>query len=87
MTESAMLHSQAPEPTEQKTTLEQSSAPNADLQSKIAAQDNASQGDVLSDNMQASSEVVQFEVFGQTQEAINGESDDPWPSISRLSGL
>ena len=79
MTESAMLHSQASEPSEQRTTLEQSSAPNTDLQSKLAAQDNASQGDVLSDNLQASSEVVQFEVFGQTQEAINGESDDPWP--------
>ena len=53
-------------------SLEQSSAPNAETQSKIAAQDSASQQKALADNLQAGSEVVQFEVFGQTQEAVNG---------------
>ena len=46
-----------------------------EMQSKIAAQDSASQQDALADNVQAGSEVVQFEIFGQTQEAINGALD------------
>lgn len=58
----------------QKVSLEQSSAPNMEMQSKIAAQDSASQQDALADNVQAGSEVVQFEIFGQTQEAINGRA-------------
>ncbi len=59
----------------QKTSLEQSSAPSMETQSKIAAQDSAPQNKVLSDNLKAGQEVVQFEVFGQTQEAINGEPE------------
>ncbi len=69
--------SQAPEAEKQpgsvqKVSLEQSSAPSAEMQSNIAAQDKAPQQEVLSDNLQTGAEVVQFEVFGQTQEAING---------------
>ena len=41
-------------------------------QSNIAAQDNAPQQEAVSDNLQTGAEVVQFKVFGQTQEAING---------------
>lgn len=56
----------------QKVSLEQSSAPSAEVQSNIAAQDKASQQEALSDNLKTGTEVVPFEVFGQTQEAING---------------
>ena len=74
-----LLHptSQAPEAEKQpesvqKVSLEQSSAPSAEVQKDIAAQDKAPQQKVLSENLQTGAEVVQFEVFGQTQEAING---------------
>ena len=70
-----VLTSQAPEAEKQPASaqkLEPSSAPNTEMQSNIAAQDNAPQQEAVSDNLQTGAEVVQFEVFGQTQEAING---------------
>ncbi|CAL5229427.1 g12749 [Coccomyxa viridis] len=75
----APIRAQAPEAEKQpgsvqKVSLEQSSAPSAEMQSNIAAQDKAPQQEVLSDNLQTGAEVVQFEVFGQTQEAINGRA-------------
>lgn len=57
-----------------------------ETKSKIAAQDSACQEEALSNNLQAASEVVEFEVFGQTQEAINGEPLDI-VGLKRLSRL
>ena len=39
----------------------------------IEQQDSASQGALLAENLQASQAAAQFTIFGQTQEAINGE--------------
>lgn len=36
-------------------------------------QDTASQAELVAENLQASNAAAKFEVFGQTQEAINGE--------------
>ncbi|BDA50660.1 probable carotene biosynthesis-related protein CBR, chloroplastic at C-terminar half [Coccomyxa sp. Obi] len=41
---------------------------------RIEQQDTASQADLVAENLQASSAAVKFEVFGQTQEAINGRA-------------
>ena len=49
----------------QKTTLEQSSQPDAETQKQITAMDEAPQSAAVAQN-------VPFAVFGQTQEAING---------------
>ena len=70
---STLLHSQASEDGPQsapvqKTTLEQSSQPDAETQKKIAAMDEAPQSAAVAQNAQT----VPFAVFGQTQEAING---------------
>lgn len=79
----------------QASTREQSEAPAIDerrptveelarkrLSEKIADQDNAPQSNLIAENLQASSEVVQFQVFGQTQEAINGAPLPLGPSAS-----
>ncbi len=87
--ETADLTSQTPEAEKQpesvqKVSLEQSSAPSAEMQSNIAAQDKAPQQKVLSENLQTGAEVVQFEVFGQTQEAINGAyATSSWLAVWR----
>lgn len=47
----------------------------AKTQQMVEQQDTASQAELVSDNLQASSSAIKFEVFGQTQEAINGESN------------
>lgn len=39
----------------------------------VEQQDTASQAELVTENLQASSAAAKFEVFGQTQEAINGE--------------
>ena len=52
----------------QKTTLEQSSQPDAETQKQITAMDEAPQSAAVAQNAQP----VPFAVFGQTQEAING---------------
>ncbi|CAK0787211.1 hypothetical protein CVIRNUC_010427 [Coccomyxa viridis] len=54
----------------QRTTLEQSSQPDAEMQQKIAAMDEAPQSAAVAENAQT----VPFAVFGQTQEAINGRA-------------
>lgn len=43
---------------------------------RIEQQDTAPQANLVAENLQASTAAVKFEVFGQTQEAINGEP--PW---------
>ena len=43
---------------------------------RIEQQDSAPQAELVAGNLQASTAAVKFEVFGQTQEAINGEP--PW---------
>lgn len=63
-------NSEAPVLNEQKSRIEELAQKR--LSQKIAEQDSATQGDLVVENLQASSEAVQFQVFGQTQEAING---------------
>ena len=79
---STLLRSQASEDEPQsspvqKTTLEQPSQPDTEMQKQISAMDEAPQSAAVAQNAQT----VPFAVFGQTQEAINGA----YPSSDILS--
>jgi hypothetical protein len=67
---------QVPATDEQKSVVNELAQKRLETQRMIEQQETASQGDLVADNLQASSQAVQFQVFGQTQEAINGKSID-----------
>lgn len=52
----------------------------------IEQQDNAPQGALLAENLQAGQKAVQFDIFGATQEAINGDLLCPDERPQRIQG-
>jgi hypothetical protein len=42
------------------------------MEQAVEAQDNAPQSTLVAENLQATQEAAQFQIFGMTQEAING---------------
>ena len=53
----------------------------------IEQQDNAPQGALLAENLQAGQKAVQFDIFGKTQEAINGERYCPNRGLLQVQAL